>query len=75
MMWFADFGATEHMSVRRDWFRRLKLFENENNKVRIGDGNLLSAVSVGDIDVKVKNSDGSFTIVYTLCMMCGMCRV
>lgn len=36
------------------------------HKVRVGNSNLVAAVSIGDIDVKVKHSDSTFNI-HTIC--------
>lgn len=65
-MWYADSAATEHLCMRRDWFKKLKSFQNHEHEVRVGNGNLVAAVGVGDIDVKVKRSDGTFN-TYTIC--------
>lgn len=48
--------ATEHMSRRRDWFKNyiaLDEHEHEHRPVRIGSGDLIYAVGIGDIDVLV----------------------
>lgn len=64
--WYADSAATEHLCMKRECYKKLNMFNNNNNKVRVGDGGLLTAVGIGDIDIKVANSDGSHSI-HTIC--------
>lgn len=50
--WYLDSGATEHMSCRREWFSNYKHLDVVHS-VRIGNGDCIDAVGVGDIDVLV----------------------
>ncbi|KAJ8980835.1 hypothetical protein NQ317_018415 [Molorchus minor] len=51
--WFADSGATEHMSFRREWFKNFTPYSEKIYSVRVGDGTLIDARGRGDIDVAI----------------------
>ena len=65
-VWYADSAASEHMCLNRALFRSLRDINSESHKVKIGDGNLLTVVGIGDVDVKVRNSNGSYC-KHTIC--------
>lgn len=52
--WYLDSGATEHMSPRRTWFTNYKKINGEH-PIRIGNGQVIYAIGVGDIDVLAYN--------------------
>lgn len=52
--WYLDSGATEHMTGRRDWFKTYTEL-TQHLPVRIGNGEVIMAVGVGDIDVRAFN--------------------
>ncbi|XP_033212155.1 uncharacterized protein LOC117169759 [Belonocnema kinseyi] len=60
-IWFADSGATEHMSFRKEWFKNLKGFSNNEYSVLVEDGNSLCVKGKGDIEVEVQNDCGNLT--------------
>lgn len=64
--WFADSAATEHMSMRREWFKTFHVVQYDSCKVRVDDGGLVDVLGIGDIDVRVRNLDGSYK-AHTIC--------
>lgn len=62
--WYADSGATEHMSFCRHWFKNFKQYSENTYTVRVGDGTHINARG-RDIDVKMNYADGT-TAVYTM---------
>ncbi|KMQ84486.1 copia protein [Lasius niger] len=63
--WYADSGATEHMSFCRHWFKNFKQYSENTYTVRVGDGTHINARERGNIDVKMNYADGT-TAVYTM---------
>lgn len=63
--WYADSGASEHMSYCKKLFRNFVHFSEENYKVRIGDGTRIDVKGRGYIDVKVTYTNGTSKI-YTI---------
>ena len=62
---YADSGATQHMTFRKDWLINYVLFERDTFSVRLGDGYILHARGRGDVEVKVLTpgvSDPNFII-------------
>lgn len=53
-MWFLDSGATEHMSMRKEWFDTYVQL-TEAHPVRIGNGNVINAVGRGNINISAFN--------------------
>ena len=43
---FANSGSSEHLCLRRDWYKSFESFKNHNNKVKVGDGNVLIAKGI-----------------------------
>ena len=61
------------MRTNRYWFTELTMFGNDNHKVKVGNGSLLTAKGFGDINVKVKNTDDSYSVHYkNVSVMSGM---
>lgn len=54
--WYLDSGAIEHMSSKREYFRSYALLI-EKRPVRIGNGDFMFAIGVGDINVVVFNGE------------------
>lgn len=52
--WCLDSGATEHMSMKREWFDCYEPL-SEPRPIRIGDGNVIHAVGKGNINVLAFN--------------------
>ena len=50
--WFADSGATEHMTDKRQWFTNFQSVEDECWTVTVADNNVLYVRGIGDIHVK-----------------------
>ena len=50
--WFADSGATEHMTDKRQWFTNFQSVEDECWIVTVADNNVLYVRGIGDIPVK-----------------------
>lgn len=55
--WYADSGATDHMSFQRECFKNFVPFVKDTCQVRIGDGRRLPVRGTGDIEVQVINSE------------------
>lgn len=55
--WILDSGASEHMTLHREWFNTFRNF-HEPTKVKIGDGTILNAIGEGNIDVLMQTQDG-----------------
>lgn len=60
--WYADSGATDHMSFQKEWFKNFVPLLKKTCQVRIGDGRKLSVKGTGDIEVQVTNSRRSSPI-------------
>lgn len=50
-IWYADTGATEHMSERRDWFSKFTLISASEWSVAVADDSSLWVLGIGDIDI------------------------
>lgn len=61
-IFYADSGATDHMSFQRQLFKVFKEFSKGDCHVKVGDGRRLCVRGVGDIEVKVPNSRVVHTI-------------
>lgn len=57
--WYADSGATEHMSFCKSLFKNFVQYSEDKYSVRIGDGTRIDVRGYGDIDVKVNYSNGT----------------
>lgn len=55
-IWFLDSGSTEHMASNREDFYNYTSFDEER-KVRIGDGQFMKAIGIGDINVKAYDGE------------------
>ena len=53
--WFIDSGATAHMTKNGNLFSKSSRC---NEQIRIADGSILKAVTIGDIDAFKKSDDG-----------------
>ena len=45
--------------MKREWFKKFNNFDNDTNQVKVGNGSLVCAKGIGDVEVKVINPDGS----------------
>ena len=50
--WFADFGATEHMTDKLQWFTNFQSIADECWTVTVADNNVLYVRGIGDIHVQ-----------------------
>lgn len=64
-VWYADSGATDHMSFQREWFKNFVPYLKGACEVRVGDGRKLSVKGMGGIEVHVTNSK-SFSPTHTI---------
>ena len=55
--WFADSGATEHMTDNRQWFQSFQSIDNLTWSVSVADDHKLYIRGVGDIIVQAKVND------------------
>jgi len=55
--WFADSGATEHMTDKREWFQSFQSIDNLTWSVSVADDHKLYVRGVGDIIVQAKVND------------------
>lgn len=63
--WFADSGATEHMSFQRKWFTNFVEFPSNTYSVRVGEGTRVDAKGRDDIQVISSGTDINHQ-VYTI---------
>jgi len=54
--WYVDSGASDHMTIRREWFSNYETFEVKL-PVRIGDGKYIMAIGKGNINVQANIDD------------------
>lgn len=54
--WYLDSGASDHMSSRKEWFHQYTMFA-EPKSIRIGDGSYISAIGVGNIEIRSFNGE------------------
>ena len=52
LLWFADFGATEHMTDKIQWFTHFQPVDDECWTVTVADNNILYVRGLGDIPVQ-----------------------
>lgn len=55
-VWYADSGATDHISFQRECFKNFVPFTKYTCQVRIGDGRKLPVKRTRDVEVQVINS-------------------
>lgn len=53
--WFLDSGASDHMSNKFEWFGKYEKFTSPK-MIRIGNGELIPAYGIGDIDIVAYDS-------------------
>jgi hypothetical protein len=51
-IWYADTGASEHMTDRRDWFSYLKEYQSGQHSVMVADDHSLPVQGKGDINIE-----------------------
>ncbi|XP_076303597.1 uncharacterized protein LOC143221871 [Lasioglossum baleicum] len=57
-VWFADSGATHHMSFQNDWFKNFESYPEKSCCVKVGNGEKIDARGKGDVDVQIQGDDG-----------------
>lgn len=58
-LFYADSGATDHMSFQRELFTNFREFSSNECHVKVGDGRKLNVMGIGDIDVQINNKQGT----------------
>lgn len=64
-VWYADSGATQHMCSQEHWFKNFQSYPEKLYMVRVGDGSEIDVRGKGDVDVQIKEDNGS-VITYTI---------
>jgi len=49
--WYADSGATEHMTYKKEWFKELKEIPYGKHPVSLGNNQIVYALGKGNIDI------------------------
>ena len=56
-LWFADSGATEHMTDKKKWFHSFQPIDNMTWSISVADDRKLYVRGIGDIIVQAKVND------------------
>ena len=61
-LWYTDCAVTKHICLRRDWFVTFTNVNSNTYKIKIGNGTLVDAIGIGNVQVKVRNTDNSYSV-------------